>query len=207
MNSELLDIFDEQYRKIGEASHEAAHQKGYWHQTVHYWLVDRPSGSIVYQRRSAGEKLYPNMLDVSVAGHCRTGETPEQTLAREAMEELGLAADADSARHIGIRRTEYAGANIVNREFQHVFFGYLPGGLYDLQFKDGEVAGALLLNSEAVIGILQQGLAVTADAWDGRVRSAATVTAHDFIRSTDDYDLRIAVLIQRWLAGETSLRI
>ena len=147
------------------------------------------------------------MLDVSVAGHCRTGETPEQTLEREAMEELGLAANADSARPIGIRRSEYTGTNIVNREFQHVFLGYLPGGLYDLQFKDGEVAGALLLKPKEAIGVLERGLSLTADAWDGRVRSAVTVTVDDFIRSTDDYDLKIAMLIQRWLAGETGLRI
>ena len=37
--SEVLDIFDAKMNQIGTASRDEVHQKGYWHQTFHCWIV------------------------------------------------------------------------------------------------------------------------------------------------------------------------
>lgn len=46
-------------------------------------------GRILLGRRAANREFYPDVWDI-IGGHCRSGEEPDQTLARELQEEIGL---------------------------------------------------------------------------------------------------------------------
>ena len=46
-------------------------------------------GKVLLGKRSADRPFYPGVWDL-VGGHCEPGESPEETLVREAREELGV---------------------------------------------------------------------------------------------------------------------
>lgn len=50
---------------------------------------DQDAVRILLGRRAANRQSWPDAWDV-IGGHCEPGETPEQTLARELREELGV---------------------------------------------------------------------------------------------------------------------
>ncbi|HCT77785.1 MAG TPA: NUDIX hydrolase [Micromonosporaceae bacterium] len=51
-------------------------------------LIFDPRGRLFVQRRSPDRSLFPNCWDI-VGGHVEPGESPEQTLRREVIEETG----------------------------------------------------------------------------------------------------------------------
>lgn len=88
MADELIDIYDSDMNLLGTAMKSQAHTEGLWHKAFHCWIVD--GGKVWLQLRGADKALYPNLLDISCAGHIGAGETAKQGGIRELEEELGL---------------------------------------------------------------------------------------------------------------------
>ena len=66
---EYFDVLDENGNKTGETKlRSEVHRDGDWHRTVHIWVFNR-QGEVLLQRRCATKDSYPNMLDISCAGH------------------------------------------------------------------------------------------------------------------------------------------
>lgn len=86
---ETVDIVSPDNKVLYQAAKTEAHQKGLLHRTVIAEIIDsKGRWTLVKQandRQDAGQFVSP------VGGHARTGETEEQTLKREALEETGLA--------------------------------------------------------------------------------------------------------------------
>jgi isopentenyldiphosphate isomerase len=59
------------------------------HPVVHLHLFNK-EGKLYLQKRSLKKDIQPGKWDTSVGGHIAPGETVEDTLKREAMEEIGL---------------------------------------------------------------------------------------------------------------------
>ncbi len=88
---EYIDIIDNKTgNKTGEQkSHLEVHTKGLWHRTVHVWCVNS-KGEILLQRRAINKKNFPDMWDISVAGHISANEDAIEAALRETKEEIGL---------------------------------------------------------------------------------------------------------------------
>jgi isopentenyl-diphosphate delta-isomerase len=85
---EMIDIVDEQDVVLYQEKKMVAHQKGLLHRTViggvrdsqgHWVVVQQASG-----RQDAGQFVNP------VGGHVQAGESNEEALKREALEEIGF---------------------------------------------------------------------------------------------------------------------
>lgn len=100
---ELFDVIDEDGHPTGIVKRRAdVHRDGDWHRAVHVWIIGADDGEpfILFQRRSSGKDTWPDMLDVTVGGHLRAGESVTGAL-REVEEELGITPDLTTLRHIG----------------------------------------------------------------------------------------------------------
>lgn len=85
---EFLDIVDENCQVLYQATKTEAHQKGLLHQTVIGEVIDSQGRKMLVKqsstRQDAGQYVSP------VGGHVKAGETTDEALKREAMEELGI---------------------------------------------------------------------------------------------------------------------
>src|SRR5690625_3509946 len=70
-NEEMLNIFDDHKQPIGVATREEVHRMGYWHETFHCWFITLEGNQeyIDFQLRSPQKQDYPNLLDITAAGH------------------------------------------------------------------------------------------------------------------------------------------
>ena len=111
---------------------QEVHERGWWHQTVHVYVVDS-RGRFVMQRRSRSLRVSPGKLQVSISGHVDFKDIenvadftdPAWVYAaaqREGLEEFGISLDASKLVLVnntinGIRRDAPN-----NREFTSVLF-------------------------------------------------------------------------------------
>src|SRR4051812_27175782 len=81
-------------------------QNGLLHGAAHVWMWRRNQGrvEVLLQRRAAQMATFPNLLDISAAGHIDGGEAPLAAALREAHEELGLTLTAEQLPLIGMIR-------------------------------------------------------------------------------------------------------
>ena len=114
---ELVDIVDENGNFIKVVSKKDAHKEGWLHKCVIAQLIDSQNRWILVKqskgRQDAGQYVSP------MGGHVSAGESDEEALRREVLEELGL----KDFRH------EYVGSGIYNREVigrkeNHLFIYY-----------------------------------------------------------------------------------
>lgn len=123
-SDEIIDVYDEHGRPLGQASSHLAHSIGLWHRSFHCWIVRHvESGSkmILLQRRGPFARNFSNFFDMSAAGHYRAGEGIEGGI-RECEEELGIVVAAADLQLIAKRViNETLPSGMINREFQDIY--------------------------------------------------------------------------------------
>jgi isopentenyldiphosphate isomerase len=102
----------EQYTPNGEPMGIALprskiHREGIWHNTVTIWIILRPTGQLLIQKRSATKDSCPNKWDASCAGHIPFGQSREEAAVRELWEELGLDVKPEQLQYLGRFRQEF----------------------------------------------------------------------------------------------------
>ncbi len=122
MNDEMIMACEEDGTPIRIATREEIHKKGLWHETFHCWIVEIQDGTpyIHLQLRSPAKKDFPNLLDISAAGHILAHETVEDGV-REVQEELGIDVVFDDLTPLGIIKDQLVLQNFVDNERCHVF--------------------------------------------------------------------------------------
>ncbi|WP_310793579.1 NUDIX hydrolase [Salipaludibacillus neizhouensis] len=100
---EKLKIFDDNRNQIGIASRSDVHRVGYWHEVFHCWFVCNIQGTdyIYLQLRSNKKKDYPNLLDITAAGHLLADETVKDGV-REIKEEIGIDVAFEELKQLGV---------------------------------------------------------------------------------------------------------
>ena len=92
-NSEdLLPVINEKGEVTGTAPRSVCHdgESKLLHPVIHLHVFD-PEGRLFLQKRAMSKDIQPGRWDTSVGGHVDPGESVEEALARETIEETGLA--------------------------------------------------------------------------------------------------------------------
>ncbi|MFD0048792.1 NUDIX domain-containing protein [Actinomycetes bacterium NPDC127524] len=142
MESEQLKIFDERGRHIGKASRSDVHKNGYWHETFHCWFISKKGDQeyIYFQQRSSGKKDFPDLLDITAAGHL-TSEESVQDGVREIREELGIPVSFTDLVSIGIIKDQLQNKGFNDNELSHVYLYDITGLDISFHFQKEEVSG------------------------------------------------------------------
>ncbi|TLS38316.1 NUDIX hydrolase [Pseudalkalibacillus caeni] len=141
MAKEMLDVFDENFNKIGMETREVVHEKGLWHQTFHCWVINKTPGvRLLFQKRHQKKDLFPSLLDISAAGHLIAGEEVEDGV-REVKEELGLSLQFDDLHSVGVLEDVLEEDGKVDKEFCHVFYYETGQPLTGYHVQTEEVTG------------------------------------------------------------------
>ncbi|MFH0856414.1 MAG: NUDIX domain-containing protein [bacterium] len=139
MADELIDIFDEKNKPLGiQKMKSEAHRDGLWHRTSHVWIYNS-RGEIFLQFR-ANTKDWPNMWDISAAGHINAGEDTLTAALRETEEEIGLKLKPDDLEFFKIHNLRMAYNEKRNNEHAYVYFFKFDGDINDLKMQKEEVA-------------------------------------------------------------------
>lgn len=139
----MIAVCDEAGAAQGVATREEVHKKGLWHNTFHCWIVEMAKSTpyIHLQLRSPDKKDFPELLDISAAGHILAHETVEDG-AREIKEELGIDVKFEELVPLGIMKDRLAVRNFLDNERCHVFLYVTKENLDDsYEFQQEEVAG------------------------------------------------------------------
>ena len=142
MEDELLNIFDQNRNLIGVATRKEVHRLGYWHETFHCWFVSNESGIeyIYMQIRSNNKRDYPNLIDITAAGHLLANESVEDGV-REIAEELGFEIEFKELISLGTIKYSVNKNQFIDNEIAHVFLYKSEHKFADYRLQKEEASG------------------------------------------------------------------
>ncbi len=152
MSNERIAIFNEHYEKIGEENRDIVHQKGYWHETFQCWFYEKVGDQVFlyFQIRSNEKKDFPNLLDITAAGHLLANENVRDGI-REVEEELGLPIEFDRLNPLGVFYDSIIMPPFLDHEFANVFLYEYNNSYESFTFQQEEVQGIVKADLEQLI--------------------------------------------------------
>lgn len=141
MNNEYFDVLDENGNKTGKQKlREEVHKDGNWHKAVHIWIINN-EGEILLQRRCSTKDSYPNMLDISCAGHLSSGEDSLTGAIRELKEELNLDVNIEELIFIEtIKESLKYTPTFINNEFDDMYVLKTNKKIVDIKYQEEEIS-------------------------------------------------------------------
>ncbi|MEH7385278.1 NUDIX domain-containing protein [Bacillus sp. JJ1521] len=154
---EKLKIFDENRNQIGVASRSDVHRIGHWHEAFHCWFISNEQGTdyIYLQLRSKNKKDYPDLLDITAAGHLLANETVQDGV-REIKEEIGIDVAFEDLVQLDVIEYCVVKENFIDKEFANVFL-----------YKSEHTFNDFTLQVEEVSGIVKAQFTDFAQLWFG----------------------------------------
>lgn len=207
MQEEILKIFDESGQHIGEALRNEVHKKGYWHETFHCWLlsIENNRTSIYFQIRSHLKKDYPNLLDITAAGHILAKETVEDGL-REVKEELGIEVKMEEVISLGNIKNSIIQESMIDNELSHVFLLKKYDLFSNFNLQKEEVSGIVRADFNKFYEFAN-GLIETIDVEGFQITEAGeellikkSVNKNHFVSHENTYIVEVAELIKNHLS-------
>ena len=148
MADELIDILDDNMDVITTCLKSKAHKKGWLHPTVHIWLYTN-TGDLLFQKRSKDKIVFPDLWDISVAGHIGAGEDEISAVRREFFEEIGLQVVVGDLFKIGtfIEKFQH-GDEFIDNEIHHIYLYNLITNMNLLKIQKEELSELRLIHIE-----------------------------------------------------------
>jgi isopentenyldiphosphate isomerase len=142
VENERLKVFDEQGNQIGEATRADVHRLGLWHEAFHCWFVSKENGIdyIYLQLRSNQKDIYPNLLDITAAGHLLAHESVADGI-REIEEEIGIKVSMEELIPLGVISYCVEKEDIIDKEMAHVYLFETNHSFADFILQEEEVSG------------------------------------------------------------------
>lgn len=193
MESERLNIFDDQGQPIGTATRHDVHQQGLWHETFHCWFISHENSRthLYFQIRSKDKLDYPDLLDITVAGHLLAEETVKDGV-RELKEEVGIDVSFDQLIPIGKVSYTMLNGRKIDNEIANVFVHVFKGVMEDFILQAEEVSGIVKIDlehfSSFLIGELSEIEAEGFELIDGKhIPLRKLFSKHDFVEHGEFY--------------------
>lgn len=101
MKDELLDIVNKDDEVIGQKLRSKIYLKKLSNFRVVNAFVINKEGKLWIPRRTKDKSIFPLYLDASMGGHVKSGETYEEALRRELMEELRINVNVNGYKYLG----------------------------------------------------------------------------------------------------------
>jgi isopentenyldiphosphate isomerase len=207
--AEIFDIYDENMQHIGTKERSAVHRDGDWHKTFHAWVIFRNEKGdwVVLQKRSADKDTFPNLLDISAAGHYAAGERMQDGV-RELHEELGLTeAKFEDLISLGQRKSVAKYDGVFDSQVSDVFFYVCNKPLNEYRYQTSELAGLIALPVKEGLQLFRGEIDCLEVPAVGYVTDTIVLSRKDFIPTEDEYMEKILLLAPRCLDGESNLSI
>jgi isopentenyldiphosphate isomerase len=156
MAAEYFDIYNESMELIGTELRSEVHKHGYWHKSFQCWFIvkENEKNYILFQRRHSSKDTYPNLLDVSSAGHLSAGEKIEDGV-RELEEELGIAVKYDELIPLGVIIEKKMEEYFIDNEFANVFLYYCEIPMEEFRLQAEEVTGMFKILTADLIELFE----------------------------------------------------
>ena len=97
---EIWDVYDGLRQPTGQTHERGKPMRVKEYHLVVHGCVFNPEGQMLIQQRQPFKEGWPNLWDVTASGSALAGETPQQAMAREMLEEVGIAHDFDGIRPV-----------------------------------------------------------------------------------------------------------
>lgn len=131
MTMEWFDIVDEYGNVTDRATRSQCHNGSKrLHPVVHVHVFNS-EGKLLLQKRKLTKDIQPGKWDTSVGGHIQSGESVEDALKRETLEEIGIQIDLERLRPIG----RYVFESEIEREFVNSYT-YTHDGPFRIQEEE-----------------------------------------------------------------------
>lgn len=131
MTMEWFDIVDEYGNVTDRATRIQCHNGSKrLHPVVHVHVFNS-EGKLLLQKRKLTKDIQPGKWDTSVGGHIQSGESVEDALKRETLEEIGIQIDLERLRPIG----RYVFESEIEREFVNSY-AYTHDGPFRIQEEE-----------------------------------------------------------------------
>lgn len=206
METEVITRCDEDGNPLGRTTREEIHKHGYWHQTFHCWFVSHHEGKdwIHLQLRSGAKKDFPNLLDITAAGHLLADETVEDGV-REVEEELGIPVKFEDLLPLGVIKDRIYLGDFIDNELCQVFLYRLKNHDVAYNLQKEEVAGMVRVDFQEFykfclgeLNMMQiEGYEVTLDGHKKLLEKS--IRKQDIVPHGEGYLKMVAALIKEQL--------
>jgi len=141
MRKEYLDVLDENGNKTGKVKlRYEIHRDGDFHKTVHIWVINKDN-EVLLQRRCATKDIYPNMLDISCAGHLVEGDSSLRGAIRELKEELDMDVHANDLTYIQtVKIEDIVSPTFIDNEFYDLYIMTTDKEIHDMEYQKSEIS-------------------------------------------------------------------
>ena len=93
-----------------------------------------------YKKRSAEKFFFPSIWDISVGGHITAGDEPEETVLREAQEELDIDTSKYKLEYITRVQEDFINNGITSNEFVYVYKLFADIDIDTIHLQEEEVS-------------------------------------------------------------------